>query len=894
MRFKVNIVMALLMCNALPGFTQSPGIPDLFSEGYAIKRSMATQSGEQFFVFPEFCIEGSNYDKVFAPKLGNTLWSDNRRSHCYRISLLMAAQFPVLHNETDTRNYNKQLDLYATFLEQSSGFTGWLDARNTNFVKNVNSFDQLNNGVNSYLRSVNPKSSLGIKYEVRNLQAVSDVLKIAEISAIASDIAVAASVREALASDMAYSRLLFIEKILKDRSNSGRRVDPAVFSGMEEAKLTLLRDQDYYGALIQEISFRNAEFIGYTAEFAQAVVKKAVIKKLASGVYHLPGKVGIKAATTKASAVYGLWAWSLLATYETIIEILEQHEEMQIGITCATLSDLFNQELKAGALPDNDLTRCIRYHCDYGYFSQLVQITKGLFPWWHDQINSILFNEEEYKDARIYYSELKTRVEEAILPLSFFSTTNRQNNKHVVLGLILDSSGSMRESDPNSIRISASEKIIDLLDGQEFLYLIDFDDKARWLNKGNYRGWNGTQIKSLLQGIDSDGGTQIGLGLNSLHDALISTAGNDFKAGVLLLSDGKSEYNGEADWFHSQGIPVYTVSYRELADAYVLSTIANTTRGVYVQAKDEMDIVHAFQMFYNDLFGYNKYVSCSYNLAADQGNDLCSFCVDPGADELIGTLSWVTGLFDLHLISPGGLRYAIGSGIGKWQQGDSYSIVRIEKPQPGIWKAAAGSKGQQIENGPFIFEASGISAYDLRLEKQVNENQQFSYEIKETGSKIDLSGSKASVMVTTPLGRTLDMSSTWQNGMFSFKPQAGQGNYTFRIALDAADFSGNPVQRQYDFSEYLGDGTPSYTGSITAAEGNFLKSDIGRISGAYEGIKCFIYGTEPSGIYLKAIGMVSMVTENECHVEITEQISFDTLLQGDIIELDVIDWKNDK
>jgi hypothetical protein len=806
---------------------------------------------------------------------------------------LTATQFPLLFEDRNNQNTANQLDQFATYLEKASGVSGWLNVRYTNYVKDVDAITKFGNGISSFLRKVNPKSSQGIKYDLTNLQVLSDVLKYTKIGLTATSIAVSAAVDEALATDMAYSRLLYLETIIDQRSLNGKTVDPALIKAISEAKLTLLRDQNYYYALIDEINSRNSELMGFSAGIILDQVRNAVVKKLASGVFKIPG-VGIKAATTKAAAVYGLWTWSLFATYETIVGLLQQHEDMQMAITSATLFGILNEELSSGNLPNNDLTRCIRYHCEYGYYFQLVQITEGLLPWWHDQVNFLLYDQKDYKEARSYYSKMALLTEEAILSLHLFDVEMETSQNQILIGLILDSSGSMKESDPDGIRITASEKIIDLLNGGEDLFIIDFDDHANWLNKDNFKNWDKAALKSIIHGIDSDGGTQIGLGLETMQTAIQSTGANNYRAGVLLLSDGKSTLNDETRWFKDNNIPIYTISYKEFADTRVLYSIADSTHGIYTQAKDESDVIRAFQKFYNDLYGYAKYTSCSKETISGDYTDLCSFYVDKNSDELIGTLNWDKGQYDLQVISPGGLIYKSKSGRGNWQEGNKYSIVRIAKPETGNWRARVFSMSNINERISFLFEANGKSPLHLSMDCKKETDQKLCFQLRDPDMNLNILHSSANIMLTTPLGRSIDISNSWHSGSLIFSPNAGSGNYNFNFKVQLEDNQGNPVQRQFDFSEYFGIGTPSYIGSVATIDGNYLKSSIGRLSGAYQGMKCYIYEVGPSGNNLKAVGMVSMVTDNECYIEVTEQKIYKPITPNDLIELDINEWKKDK
>ena len=174
---------------------------------------------------------------------------------------------------------------------------------------------------------------------------------------------------------------------------------------------------------------------------------------------------------------------------------------------------------------------------------------------------------------------------------------------NILLGFILDSSGSMEKTDPYNIRKSATKQIIDILNGNEKVFIVDFDDNAKWINSNNWENWDRDALKNSINTIDSDGGTNIGKGIDKMRIAIQDKLSADTRAAVILLTDGDGKYNNEALWFRDHNIPIYTISYKDKAVSVLMNNIARTTNGLYIKAKNESDIVSAFTQFYNMLLG---------------------------------------------------------------------------------------------------------------------------------------------------------------------------------------------------------------------------------------------------------------------------------------------------
>ena len=107
---------------------------------------------------------------------------------------------------------------------------------------------------------------------------------------------------------------------------------------------------------------------------------------------------------------------------------------------------------------------------------------------------------------------------------------------HASIALIIDSSGSMVQNDPQDLRKWAGKFFIDLALAGDQIAVIDFDGSAyvrsalRTIDSQIDRD----ALKVAVDQVDSDGGTDLGAGLQSGYDQLLADASNNAKAAIFL------------------------------------------------------------------------------------------------------------------------------------------------------------------------------------------------------------------------------------------------------------------------------------------------------------------------------------------------------------------------
>lgn len=459
-------------------------------------------------------------------------------------------------------------------------------------------------------------------------------------------------------------------------------------------------------------------------------------------------------------------------------------------------------------------------------------------------------------------------------------------NKKKAIAFILDSSGSMKRNDRQNRRISTVSQLFDFLDNDNNIYLIDFDDDAKWINPDNYRDWEIESLRNSLLTVDSEGGTNIGKALSSLKNVLTSTLGNSYFGGAILLTDGKGDYNNEADWFQENNIPIYTVSFTNAADVNLLNTISDLTGGQFIMANNENDVINALEFFFNTINCYSVFASESLTIKQSEKRKF-DFSVDPETNILLGSLSWIHSKIQVKLFEPNGNEIKSSELINN---GQNYLTFKIPKPKKGIWSIEV--DGQQVpKHGDRLnLKVSGDTYYNLSIKPVFDSTTGIiSLNISDNAGILERAEIQSELTITFANGKPIIFDNPFKNGNFSYRPHNGPGVYNFNIDLSLS-YRNTTISRQYFKSVQVGKNNGSYNGFITGKIGSVCSTTIGKNSGNSVGIKCFIYTDKGKR---KARGFVQSVNQTSSKVKIIEYFSGNKVKVGDLIRLDKEQWLND-
>ena len=467
------------------------------------------------------------------------------------------------------------------------------------------------------------------------------------------------------------------------------------------------------------------------------------------------------------------------------------------------------------------------------------------------------------------------------------------SDEDILLGFILDSSGSMKDTDPYNIRKSATKQIIDILNGNEKVFIVDFDDGAHWINSNNWENWDRNSLKSSINTIDSEGGTNIGNGIDKMRMALQDKLTADTKAAVILLTDGNGKYNDEARWFRDHDIPIYTISYKDKAVSVLMNNIARTTNGLYIKANNESEIVSAFTQFYNALLGNSKLMSYNGMILPGQTIDPGSIYVDPTCQIMNGGISYLGSKIGLMLTSPGGIVYTENGQYGEWTIGSNYTMVKIINPESGEWKVKLEGIDIPVGGEPFTFEMSADSPNKIDLVEKTQKVGPIEFELKKNGGSFKWTKITPDVKVTTPKNVTKDISGNYSAGKITYMPLDGKGDYQFDVKILATDKSGNKIQRFYKRTVLIDETVSPYILFITNKIGaGFVIAEVKNSIDIKAGDLCHFFNKEFFPNKSEAIGYVVEVQDRKCIIRIQMPRSGQEIAIGDIVKIDLFEWNN--
>ena len=267
--------------------------------------------------------------------------------------------------------------------------------------------------------------------------------------------------------------------------------------------------------------------------------------------------------------------------------------------------------------------------------------------------------------------------------------------------IIVDISGSMKQTDPNNLRIPALNLLLELMPAGAQAGIWTF---GRYVNNlvpvaKVDDEWRAQAKKSTLNI------TSLGLQTNlsgALNDAAWGlSADSGFKQSIILLTDGKLEMaevgvaNAEQinaqerkklmsrvlDKYREAGASVHTLALSDLADKNLLQEIALETDGLYSEAQDAEALMKAF------LRAFDRAVPAEQVPMEDN-----TFVIDGSVNEFTALVfKPKNGAQETALLTPGGERWTEleHPKSVRWHKDVSFDLITIKQPEVGTWIAEA-------------------------------------------------------------------------------------------------------------------------------------------------------------------------------------------------------------
>ncbi|WP_407282502.1 VWA domain-containing protein [Methanolobus sp. WCC1] len=356
------------------------------------------------------------------------------------------------------------------------------------------------------------------------------------------------------------------------------------------------------------------------------------------------------------------------------------------------------------------------------------------------------------------------------------SNTASTNEKDLVLNLgdgladialVIDSSGSMTSTDPNNLRKMAARLFVDLANDDDQIAVVDFDSyshlRAALCNVGNNRN----SLKSAINAIDSLGGTNIGVGLNTGYNQLNgANAISTHTKTAILLSDGRASYPSlVVNSYVSNGWPIYTIAHSDSANEDLMKSIAQSTGGEYYKTKASCVIMETYiriRRCISDIYQIQRETGTISSGESIEGSFTTDYSVDATdlifyitdtdvetaslatstltlldenetengldyvEDSNIVTLSTTDNSLSLILYYPNGTEVSLNSSSSTgtndseiiYVNSDDYVVYKIEKQLSGNWTYNMSSTYSATKEYVLLVDVNTSSKFDVSIDKE--------------------------------------------------------------------------------------------------------------------------------------------------------------------------------
>lgn len=617
-----------------------------------------------------------------------------------------------------------------------------------------------------------------------------------------------------------------------------------------EANLILMKDEDFWKGFVVAINDKRADIA--------------------------TGAISIGAALTGHPI-----AWAFAAEAGVIAEIANQEHMVQEAAVAA----MFFKESKAAAKGMStsyeiariqDYSQAIFYHLMSQAFSTSLAIFKDFLTPGRPQ-----------GDWSDYYRELENKVLNEIEAGMAIDSRNKKNDLGQAQGLdvalIIDSSGSMKQNDPNDLRKQASSFFADMFSSNDRITIVDFDNTARVYTDGVT---DKAEIRAAIERIDSDGGTNVGAGLKAAFNAL-STRENGARKGALLLTDGIGDYAGEADLFRMQGWPVYTIGLMGQTNEELLNKIAVETGGLYFKARDSAALQRLFGLISNR-FVNQVLVSFTKGIVKSGQTIKHTFEVDRSIVNLMVSLFWPGSDLDLTIKDPTGKIYTPSI------REKTYEFSEIKNPLSGRWDLEVKGVAVSPEGEPYDVSVSADTPVRLEekgLDRNYRPGETLSIEVKVAANR-EMAGQ---MTVVDPNGLTTKVPGKILSDSIIFETAETTvtGDYDVEYTVTGISDHGERVARTgMRTIRFSGEPYEPDLGRVTRVEGAYITVDFGQRSGIRPGIRVSIFDALSSQTAI-AEGFITEVRNNACIVEL-QVVRTTEPKQGFFVRFNMEDWKADK
>lgn len=295
-------------------------------------------------------------------------------------------------------------------------------------------------------------------------------------------------------------------------------------------------------------------------------------------------------------------------------------------------------------------------------------------------------------------------IELLFIPLKAQASDFGDSGVDVVI--VVDTSGSMKSTDPERIAIEAANLFIDMIEMSESkIGLVSFSSKLGTIIE--LTDINSISDKKDLKGsIDQlpyDGDTDMGLALQKGYELLQSGADDGNQKAILFLTDGKidlgdsktrsdeNSYNDTQDVVNkaaSDGIPIYTIGLNSdgNVDEDMLSDIAKNTSGRSYLVDSVDNLPEIFDEIFADFINSNIIPLGDFETNGKDFTDIPFSISNNSVLEANIIMISKEKLQKMELIDPSGSNVALNSDSAFVSESNQYTLLKLITPAMGDWK----------------------------------------------------------------------------------------------------------------------------------------------------------------------------------------------------------------
>ena len=286
---------------------------------------------------------------------------------------------------------------------------------------------------------------------------------------------------------------------------------------------------------------------------------------------------------------------------------------------------------------------------------------------------------------------------------------------HYNVVFVMDTSGSMADTDPHSYRLEALHLFTGLLSNSGNTVGAVVFNSTTVMESRMAKITGDADKQALLSSMESSaphGGTDIGGALQSAV-RLLDQRDKELDSIILLLSDGNTDLSTAAATQKSlateaaavaeskdKGYKIDSVclNANNSANPAELSGLSNKTGGVFQEVKDANDLVSVFNQFYDLIYKTAKTSLLSGTVGPDNAVRVPFTVPAFGVEEVNIIILSSQGITDAALTDPSGVQLSGGTLDAMTSVSRTFRIIKVAKPKSGSWVfTAKGTSGDAIQ-----------------------------------------------------------------------------------------------------------------------------------------------------------------------------------------------------